>query len=119
MERDNEHERIDLETDTTNRQDYEIEHGAKKYRACEFDCRGKHYAMVESRGQVIMIIGWEHGGETGECVECLQPSHCPGQICRLAHPPEVQEMDARLFAGHVLVDGDDVDAPLEIGRAHV
>jgi hypothetical protein len=44
---------------------HEIEHGAKKYRACEFDCRGKHYAMVESRGQVIMIIGWEHGGETG------------------------------------------------------
>jgi hypothetical protein len=70
MERNNEHERIDLERDTTNRQDYEIEHGAKKYRACEFDCRGKHYAMVESRGQDIMIIGWEHGGETGECVEC-------------------------------------------------
>ena len=36
--------------------------------------------------------------------------HASGQFLRRSDAPVVQENDARVFVGHVIVDGDDVDA---------
>jgi len=41
-------------------------------------------------------------------VECR--SKAPGEVLGLPDAPVVQEHDARLLAGHVLVDGHDVDS---------